>query len=73
MNEPELVQMLVERRGHIYNQMEATATTEVLHALVGEARQLTSLIRLINESRESSERLEQHRKARHGNTDHIGF
>jgi hypothetical protein len=62
VQEPDLLQFLMDRRASVYHQMEATANTEELHALRGEARQLSSLISLITEARESSERLEQHRR-----------
>lgn len=62
VQEPDLVQLLKDLRDHVHNQVESVATTEELLSKRGEARMLSYLINLIDQSRESSERLEQYRK-----------
>lgn len=61
---PDFVQFLEKSRAFIYTQMEATLDTNELHALRGRAGVMTQLIREINDSAASSERLEQARRNR---------
>lgn len=64
LHAPDFVRFLEKSRAFIYTQMEATADTNELHALRGEARVMTRLLREINDSHAASERLEMARRQR---------
>lgn len=62
VEEQEFVQLLTKLRSEVHEKMESTQNTEDLHALRGEARALSVVLSLINQSRDASDRLDANRK-----------